>query len=120
MGSQTASGYPYPTGTDRVMDGDDAIKALAEAVEARLRVSAAGLVVVNVNAAINGSTAVTFPVGRFSAAPAVAATVHTSPGNYYAGTTAVTATGTTVFATHRDGTSGTIAINASWIATAVG
>lgn len=34
MGSTTASGYPYPVGTDRVMDGDNAIQALAEAVEA--------------------------------------------------------------------------------------
>jgi hypothetical protein len=32
MGSTTSKGYPYPVGTDRVMDGDDAIKALAEAV----------------------------------------------------------------------------------------
>jgi len=30
MGSQTASALPYPTGTDRVMDGDNAIQALAE------------------------------------------------------------------------------------------
>lgn len=29
----TPKGYPYPVGTDRVMDGDDAIKALAEAVD---------------------------------------------------------------------------------------
>lgn len=29
----TGKGYPYPVGTDRVMDGDDAIKALAEAVD---------------------------------------------------------------------------------------
>jgi hypothetical protein len=28
----TSKGYPYPVGTDRVADGDDAIKALAEAV----------------------------------------------------------------------------------------
>jgi len=34
MGSTTTQGYPYPVGTDRVMDGDDAIKALAEALEA--------------------------------------------------------------------------------------
>lgn len=34
MGSTTSKGYPYPVGTDRVMDGDDAIKALAEAVNA--------------------------------------------------------------------------------------
>lgn len=34
MGSQTPIyGFPFPLGTDRVMDGDDAIRALAEKVE---------------------------------------------------------------------------------------
>lgn len=32
MGSTTSKGYPFPVGTDRVMDGDDAIQALAEAI----------------------------------------------------------------------------------------
>jgi len=37
MGSTTPFyAFPYPIGTDRVMDGDDAIKALAERVEAVL------------------------------------------------------------------------------------
>ena len=30
MGSQTAHGFPYPVGTDRVMDGDNAMQALAQ------------------------------------------------------------------------------------------
>jgi hypothetical protein len=34
MGSTTANGLPYPVGTDRVMDGDNAIQALAEAIDA--------------------------------------------------------------------------------------
>jgi hypothetical protein len=33
MGSQTTHGFPYPVGTDRVMDGDDAIKALAQQID---------------------------------------------------------------------------------------
>jgi len=34
MGGTTSPyGFPYPTGTDRVMDGDNAIQALAEAVD---------------------------------------------------------------------------------------
>lgn len=33
MPSATTRGYPFPVGTDRVMDGDDSIKALAEAVD---------------------------------------------------------------------------------------
>jgi hypothetical protein len=31
----TAGGLPYPVGTDKVRDGDNAIKALAEALDAR-------------------------------------------------------------------------------------
>ena len=33
MGSTTTNGLPYPTGDDRVMDGDNAIQALAEALD---------------------------------------------------------------------------------------
>lgn len=33
MGSSTPKGYPYPVGTDLVMDGDNAMQALAEAVD---------------------------------------------------------------------------------------
>lgn len=32
----TTHGYPYPEGTDRVADGDDAIQALAEAIDLHL------------------------------------------------------------------------------------
>jgi hypothetical protein len=41
MGSQTpVLGMPYPEGTDRVMDGDDAIQALAERIESQLKIKA--------------------------------------------------------------------------------
>jgi hypothetical protein len=35
MGGTTSNGLPYPTGTDLIMDGDNAIKALAESVDAK-------------------------------------------------------------------------------------
>lgn len=35
-GSTTKLALPYPTGTDRVMDGDNAMQALAERIEARM------------------------------------------------------------------------------------
>lgn len=38
MPSTTTKGYPFPVGTDRVMDGDNAIQALAEAVDADLSI----------------------------------------------------------------------------------
>lgn len=70
MGSTTSKGYPYPVGTDRVMDGDDAIKSLAEKVDAALGVQAAGQVSCPVAAASTTYTVtITFPAGRFTAAP---------------------------------------------------
>jgi hypothetical protein len=36
MGGVTARGFPYPTGTDRVADGDNAIQALAASIDAYL------------------------------------------------------------------------------------
>lgn len=73
MPATTPKGYPYPLGTDRVMDGDDAIHALATAVDTRLGVATAGNVVTPVPTALNQQTsvAVTFPVGLFTATPAV-------------------------------------------------
>jgi hypothetical protein len=66
----TPKGYPYPVGTDRVADGDNAIRALAEAVESLLGVAATGSGAITTTGSnpSNGSLAVTFPVGRFTAA----------------------------------------------------
>jgi hypothetical protein len=64
----TAKGYPYPVGTDRVMDGDDAIHSLATAVETMLGVAAAGQAVVPIVAANTAaSITVVLPAGRFTA-----------------------------------------------------
>lgn len=41
MGDTTTHGAPFPVGTDRVMDGDNAIKALAEWVDGRLYAASA-------------------------------------------------------------------------------
>jgi len=78
MPSQTAHGYPYPLGTDRVMDGDDSIKALAEVCDKRAPL--AGYVILP---AVNAGTsmagiAVTFPVGLFVKAPLVLCTASNS------------------------------------------
>jgi hypothetical protein len=65
MPANTPRGYPYPVGTDRVMDGDDAIHNLATAVDTRLGVSATGTVTHPFNNATQSVVAVTFPAGRF-------------------------------------------------------
>jgi hypothetical protein len=72
MTGTTAKGYPYPTGTDRVMDGDNAIQALAEKVESAAGTMASG--VFTVSAVGNVSTNITFPVGRFVTPPNITAT----------------------------------------------
>jgi hypothetical protein len=91
--ASTARGYPYPVGTDRVMDGDDAIKALAQAVNDKLGgPTVTGEVPIAIVASGgSASTAVTFPAGRFATAPYVFCQVNngrlsSSPGS-------VTATG---------------------------
>lgn len=122
MPANTTHGYPYPLGTDRVMDGDDAIHNLASAVDEKLRVTASGSINVTLTAGnASASTVVTFPSGRFTDPPAVVATVNGGPTAYYAGTTTQTATGVTVFAVRRDGTNvgSTVTVPVSWFADAI-
>lgn len=116
----TAKGYPYPEGTDRVMDGDDAIHALADAVDVKLGVAAAGSVTVAINAAASGTAAVTFPAGRFTAPPAVTATVNAGSVSYIAGIGSLTASGFTMLAFQRDGTAGTVSLTVCWNARTLG
>jgi hypothetical protein len=82
------------------MDGDDSIHNLAEAIDSKLGVMAAGTVAVTI---VTGNTsvgaAVTFPVGRFSVAPLMLAspTGTQLANNAGASCTAITTTGATVY-----------------------
>lgn len=69
MPATTTKGYPYPLGTDRVADGDDAIHALAEKVDTALGVIAGGQANITHSGTGTASTTVTFPVGRFVSPP---------------------------------------------------
>ena len=114
MGSQTALGYPYPVGTDRVMDGDDAIHSLATAVEQKAGVFAAGTVTINVTQ-INTVTqqAVTFPAGRFTAAPFVVISVVGNGINKFPSVVSPTAAG---FTATINSIAGTGNVTMHWIA----
>lgn len=58
MGGVTGDkGYPYPTGSDRLMDGDNAIQALAQKVDNSIQ---AGTVAITTVADTPVSVAVTF------------------------------------------------------------
>jgi len=124
MGSQTTrTGLPFPVGTDRVMDGDDAMAALANRLDGSTPgpfvsvpfSKAAGRVAVPVNAAVLGTAAVTFPAGRFTQPPIMNANI-TSHSNFYAVATAVTASGFTANARNADNTPLTATIQFDWTA----
>lgn len=70
MPSQTAGkNLPYPLGTDRVMDGDDQIRKLAQSVD---NMAQAGTATPNITTGGTAATvAVTFPVA-YASTPSVA------------------------------------------------
>jgi hypothetical protein len=111
MPANTPKGYPYPLGTDPVADGDDAIKNLANKVDAALPartwVSTAS---VPVTASTVGTLNVTFPAGRFTAVPRISLTVAGVSSFYVAGATAVSSTGINIFVRHTDAVSASITI----------
>lgn len=114
----TAKGYPYPDPADPVANTDLAIKALADFLNANgFKVIHAAQVSVSVAAAITGSTAVTFPAGKFSAAPMVICQALGFSGAYTAEPTALpTATGFTLGVRRQDGTSTTATVQCHYIA----
>jgi hypothetical protein len=89
MGSNTTrAGLPYPVGTDRVMDGDDAIRGLAERLDGSAGALASvpyamacGQSNIAISAAVSGQVAITFPAGRFSQAPVVQMTCNSAGVN---------------------------------------
>jgi formate dehydrogenase assembly factor FdhD len=106
----TPKGYPFPHGDDPIANGDNVIAALATAIDTKQPMAwTSGAVNTAALAANTGvSVAVTFPVGRFNAAPQVVAS-HVSNGYTFAALAAPTATGVSIKAFNPAGsaTSGT-------------
>jgi hypothetical protein len=111
----TGHGYPYPVGTDRVMDGDDAIHALATAVDTQAGVLASGKATVPITVqGTTASVAVTFPAGRFNGVPFVATSpVGNAPQQFTQSIASVTATGFTI---NGNRSIGTAVFDVNWIA----
>lgn len=121
MPATTARGYPYPLGTDRVADGDDSIRALAEKVDTALGAMAAGTASINHVSTGFASTTITFPVGRFTAPPTsvLVQAFGTSVGGVLEGSgtsSGISATGCTV-GWYRSSGTGTMTV--TWQATLV-
>lgn len=117
MPSNNAQGYPYPVGTDRVMDGDDSIKNLADAVGTKVGARVvSGQNSVLLNNAASGNTAVTFPVGAFTQIPRVVVAVATATTGAYAIQSAVSTSGFTLTGVSRSGSAITSTVWCDWIA----
>ena len=117
----TPKGYPYPEPNDPVGQGDDVIKALAQAVDDKVGASAAGTATISLAAASAGSVAVTFPAGRFSAAPAVTASANNTAAQHYVMNTGTPSPGgVIVVASQKASTQATISFPVSWIARSIG
>lgn len=77
----TPKGYPYPEDTDLLSQGAQAIKALATAIDTGAGRSATGTASLALPTAnTSNAVAVTFPVGRFTASPAVIISRYTGYG----------------------------------------
>jgi hypothetical protein len=75
MPSQTAGrNLPYPLGTDRVMDGDDAIRKLAQSVDNMIQVAQVTVPITAANAP--ASVTWTYPVPFSAPPPVVLATLN--------------------------------------------
>jgi hypothetical protein len=111
MPANTPKGYPYPLGTDRLMDGDDAIHNLATAVDTKLGVAAAGQAVLpsgSVGTVV--SVAVTFPAGLFTASPICMATYNGTSSSVLMAlaVSSISVTGTTIFGGRASGSAGSV------------
>lgn len=96
---------------------NDAITALSLGYDTQhLARLATGAATVSMTAAANGSTAVTYPAGRFSVIPIVVATLASGSNVYVAGVGSSNINGFTALAFHKLGTATTISVTVNWIA----
>lgn len=117
MSGATAKGYPYPSNTDPVTNGDDSIKALAEAVDTQLGTIARGVVTMPGLASTVQTAAITFPVGRFATAPEVICCVQSTDPSTRAASVYSNPTPTGVTLAGKQTTAGPGAWSVRWIAT---
>lgn len=110
--STTRHDLPRMDDSDALADVAQAIRDLADAVDAAL--PQAGTGIVSLVAASQAFVTVTFP-HAFAAAPVVTANVDGN-ASYYADVSNVTTTQARIYAIHRDGTNATVSVNVTWTA----
>lgn len=115
MPSTTTRGFRYPLDSDPVSDGAAAVRNLADDVNSKVGAIARGTSTVTVTASTIGTAAVSFPAGRFTAAPAVVATGNNS-SVWMAYVQAVTKDRFTLGVRQVQGTSTSATVSVHWIA----
>lgn len=115
MAVSTPKNIPYPLGTDRVMDGDDAMRRIAQSVDNMVQGRAESIPVTTADT--NGTLAVTFPV-PYASPPVVVTGLNQGPPagtnqNAFVWAASITATGFNFVG--RRSASGTT-LSASWVA----
>lgn len=116
MPGTTSRGFRYHLNTEPLHQIADATKRLADDVNAKIGAVAIGKSSVNVPSGSDfGTLNIVFPVGRFSAAPALVAT--TQNRFFFASVSAITAAGATLTVEQLNNTAGgALAVAVDWIA----
>jgi hypothetical protein len=106
-------GLPYPLGTDRLMDGDDAIRKLAQSVDNMVQGGTISIPITATNTPVMVS--IVFPVAYVGGAlPNVTCSpVTNNPHQVFAAVNAPSATGVNIWGAR---TSGTTAFTVHWVA----
>jgi hypothetical protein len=118
--TSTRLGIPYPDGTERVMDGDNAMGAIAAKLDDLQQVGipyrqAAGIVSLVFTASRNAQTAVTYPASRFTQGPVIICTAQSSAG-YVPCVISATSAGCTVRCDYMDASTPSVTLPVMWVA----
>src|SRR5215831_20233588 len=105
----TGSGYHYPAGTDPAKDGATAIKNLADDIDRKAGTGWSGKVVCTTVNAQSASKSVTFPSGRFTAAPMCVGCTQNS--NYIGNVQSITTTSCVGWVCQYEATATSIDVN---------
>lgn len=116
MPTTTTRGYPVPLDSDPVCDGAEATRLLGQAVNDKVGIVACGIISVPVAASAAGTVVLTYPAGRFSAAPVVALAPRNASYNASVAGSGGTNVNVTIAVRHIDNTSATTSVDVMWIA----
>lgn len=115
MASSTALGFRYPTASDPVANGAQAVQNLAQDIDDTVGRIATGTATVTLSSSNTGVTAVIdFPAGRFTSAPKV--TLGSNAQGFVWNKVSATATQLTLRVSTTNGGTSSTTVSCDWIA----